>query len=122
MVFSEAGAQLSPNVSAIIIGAIQVVGVQISVILVDRAGRKFLLIISAVFCFLGQATFSFYDYLKVEHEMDVSQYNWIPLLSFSIVITFANFGETLILTLISASKSIHFFLSRSHLVTISRIE
>lgn len=93
LVFQEGGSTLSPNVSAIIIAIIQVVGVQISVILVDKAGRKFLLIISAIFCTVGQATFSIYDYLKVEHDMDVSQYNWIPLLSFSIVIVFANFGE-----------------------------
>lgn len=93
MVFQEGGSTLSPNVSAIIIALIQVVGVQISVILVDRLGRKFLLIISAIFCTLGQVSFSIYDYLKVFHDIDVSQYNWIPLFSFSIVIVFANFGK-----------------------------
>jgi hypothetical protein len=93
MIFDEAGTTLSPNVAAIMIGLIQIVGVQISVLLVDRAGRRFLLIISAIFCTLGQAAFCIYDYLKVVHDMDVSQYGWIPLLSFSIVIIFANFGE-----------------------------
>jgi SP family facilitated glucose transporter-like MFS transporter 8 len=69
------------------------VGVYISVILVDRAGRKFLLIISSIFCTLGLSMFVVYDYMKVVLNIDVSDYNWIPLASFSVVILFANFGE-----------------------------
>lgn len=93
LIFADAGSTLSPDVSAIVIGIIEVVGVYISVILVDRAGRKFLLIISATFCTLGLSMFVIYDYMKVVLNIDVSDYNWIPLVSFSIVISFANFGE-----------------------------
>lgn len=94
MVFHSAGSSLSPNVSAIIVGAIQVVGVYVSTLLVDRAGRKFLMVSSAFCCALGLAMFSVYDYLKLE-GIDVAEYNWIPLASFSFVIFCSNLGKQL---------------------------
>lgn len=39
-IFADAGSNLTPNMSAIVVGAIQLFGVFISLILVDRAGRK----------------------------------------------------------------------------------
>lgn len=96
LVFDEAGSTLSPNASAIIVGVIQVVGVYVSTILVDRAGRKFLMITSAACCTLGLSVFAIYDYLQV-NGIDVSDYNYIPLVSFSFVIFFANLGDSLLL-------------------------
>jgi hypothetical protein len=91
LIFQEAGSTLSPNISAIIIGCIQVVGVYLSTFLVDRAGRRFLMITSGSCCALGLTVFAVYDYMKV-NGMNVSELNWIPLFSFSFVIFFANFG------------------------------
>lgn len=92
-IFDEAGSSLSPNVSAIILGSIQMFGVYFSTILVDRTGRKFLMISSAICCSLGLALFSIYDYLK-HSEMDVTGYNWVPLASCAFVIFVANLGTT----------------------------
>lgn len=39
-IFTEAGSNLTPNMSAIIIGVIQIFGSYVSVHLVDKAGRK----------------------------------------------------------------------------------
>lgn len=39
-IFKEAGSALSPNLSAIVVGAIQFVGTCVLVSLVDRTGRK----------------------------------------------------------------------------------
>lgn len=39
-IFAEAGSNLTPNMSAIIVGIIQLLGAYISTFLVDRAGRK----------------------------------------------------------------------------------
>lgn len=39
-IFAEAGSNLSPNTSAIVVGAIQLVGSYFTVVMVDRAGRK----------------------------------------------------------------------------------
>lgn len=39
-IFAESGSDISPNLSAIICGAIQLLGTLVSTKLVDRAGRK----------------------------------------------------------------------------------
>ncbi|KAJ6621565.1 Facilitated trehalose transporter Tret1, partial [Pseudolycoriella hygida] len=39
-IFKDAGSSLSPNMSAIVVGVIQLIGAYISTFLVDRAGRK----------------------------------------------------------------------------------
>lgn len=39
-IFKEAGSNLSPNMSSIIVGVIQLIGSYVATILVDRAGRK----------------------------------------------------------------------------------
>lgn len=39
-IFAESGSDISPNASAIICGAIQLLGTLVSTKLVDRAGRK----------------------------------------------------------------------------------
>lgn len=92
MIFDEAGSSVSPNVSAIIVGSIQVVGVYCSTVLVDRAGRKFLMVSSAFGCALGLSTFAAYDFAK-HQGINVSEYNWIPLTAFSFGIFVANLGK-----------------------------
>lgn len=94
MIFDEAGSSMSPNVSAIIVGSIQVFGVYCSTIFVDRAGRKFLMVSSAFGCALGLMMFAAYDFSK-HIGVDVSKYGWIPLASFSFVIFTANLGKIL---------------------------
>lgn len=91
MIFDEAGSSMSPNVSAIFVGCVQIMGVYTSTMLVDRAGRKFLMVSSAFGCALGLTSFAVYDYVK-QRGLDVSEYNWIPLASFSFVIFVANLG------------------------------
>jgi Sugar (and other) transporter len=92
MIFDEAGSSLSPNHSAIIVGSIQLVGVYISTLLVDRAGRKFLLSSSAFCCALGLFAFGAYDLLE-RRGFYLATFNWVPLASFSFVMFVANLGE-----------------------------
>lgn len=44
VIFAESGSDMSANTAAIIIGVIQLIGAYISTVLVDRAGRKVILI------------------------------------------------------------------------------
>lgn len=117
-IFDEAGSSLSPNVSAIILGSIQMFGVYFSTILVDRTGRKFLMISSAICCSLGLALFSIYDYLK-HSEMDVTGYNWVPLASCAFVIFVANLGTTNLINCRFSTIFNFFFLHRCGFVTFS---
>jgi Sugar (and other) transporter len=92
MVFDQAGSTLSPNTSSIIVGGIQIIGTLVSVCAVDRTGRKFLMITSALGCTIGLISFGTFDLLNAQ-KVDVSQFRWIPLASFSFVIFFANIGN-----------------------------
>lgn len=94
MIFNEAGSTLSSNKSAMVVGGIQLIGASISTILVEKAGRKVLMISSALNCALGLVIFGVYDYSKHSGVDVVSSYNWIPLSSVCFVIFSANLGTT----------------------------
>ncbi|CRL04884.1 CLUMA_CG017935, isoform A, partial [Clunio marinus] len=90
-IFRASGSSLKPNESSMIIGFIQLVGVYVSTICVDRFGRKILMSIS---CF-GTSIFLFilgsYSYLNAS-GFDISNLSWIPILSLSLVIFLASLG------------------------------
>jgi hypothetical protein len=93
LIFDEAGSTLSSNNSAIVVAVNQLFGVYISTILVDRAGRKVLLMTSAACCTIGLTVFSIYDFTKGA-GYDISKFTAIPLICFSFVIFSANFGKS----------------------------
>ncbi|XP_031634206.1 facilitated trehalose transporter Tret1-like [Contarinia nasturtii] len=90
-IFKEAGSSVSPNKSAIVVGVIKLIGSYISTNLVDRAGRKFLFIVSSIGIALGLSTLGVYMLLKTR-GYPIEAYNWIPLVSFSFVIFIANWA------------------------------
>lgn len=90
-IFAESGSNLSPNSSAIIVGVIQLIGSYVSTFLVDKAGRKILITISAIGTGLGLITLGLYTYVKTL-GFDVSPYGWVPIASFSFVIFIASWG------------------------------
>lgn len=92
MIFIEAGSALSSNNSAMVVGGIQLVGNAASILLVERLGRKVLVILSGLNCAFGLAMLAVYDYSH-HHGVDVTTYNWIPLFSVCFVILSANLGE-----------------------------
>lgn len=90
-IFSESGSNLSPNVSSIIVGGIQIIGSMMPTILVDRLGRKMLMSISAFGTAIGLGVLGVYSQLKAQ-GINVEVFNWIPLAAFSFVIFIANLG------------------------------
>lgn len=111
-IFQEAGSDLAPNSSAIVVGAIQLFGAYLSTILVDRAGRKvspicpfgsriltqmqiyplqILLSLSLAAAGLGLACLGTYLYLK-SIGYDAESYGWVPISCFSFIVFFANWG------------------------------
>lgn len=79
-IFKAAGSTLDPNVSTIIVGAMQVVAVFFSALIVDRLGRRLLLLASTVFMSLTTLVLGFYFYFEYNGS-DVSSWGWLPLLS-----------------------------------------
>ncbi|XP_037957110.1 facilitated trehalose transporter Tret1 [Teleopsis dalmanni] len=90
-IFKQAGSNLTPKFSAIVVGVIQLFGSYMSTVLVERAGRKLLLIISAVGTGLGHVCLGSYSYLNML-GYDTQAYNWIPVASFSFIIFIACWG------------------------------
>lgn len=90
-IFAESGSNLPPNMSAIIVGIIQLVGAYMSTFLVDRAGRKILFAISSGGTAIGLTCLGSYTYLKTL-GVNMDGWTWIPIASFSFCIFIASWG------------------------------
>lgn len=76
------GSSLSPNSSAIIVATLQLVGSCLAMYLVERAGRRPLLLLSCTgMCACHCAIGTFFYLQNLQYE--VSAYSWIPMVSLS---------------------------------------
>ena len=81
-IFKAAGPHIDPNLATIIVGIVQVFFVFISMILVDRIGRKVLLITSDIVMAVSLIVLGFYFYLKDSwNEEEIHFWAWLPLVS-----------------------------------------
>ncbi|XP_055302940.1 uncharacterized protein LOC129568722 [Sitodiplosis mosellana] len=90
-IFQEAGSNLTPNVSTIIIGVILMFSALIAAQLVDRAGRKILFAVSNFGTALGLTVLGVYMSLK-SSGYPVEAFYWLPVTCFSFVIFVAALG------------------------------
>lgn len=81
-IFRESGSSISPEISAIILGVIQLFGTYIATFLVDRSGRKILLLCSSTGTAFCLFILGVYNYLH-KNGIHVKPYSWISILSFS---------------------------------------
>lgn len=72
---------MNPKTATILLAAAQVVATLISNIIVDKAGRKILLILSAVFMALSLMSLGTFYYMSSNDVLFKSQYSFIPLVS-----------------------------------------
>ncbi|XP_059221136.1 facilitated trehalose transporter Tret1 isoform X2 [Stomoxys calcitrans] len=86
-IFKQAGSNLPPNESAIVVGVIQLLGSYASTLLVERAGRKVLLIVSALGTSAGLICLGGYMWLDNGNSS-----SWIPVASFSFIIFIGCWG------------------------------
>lgn len=94
-IFESAGAVIPSEVSTIIIGVIQVIATFISSMIVDKLGRRILLLFSALVMCLCTTALGVYFFLLDKHEDDPSvldSISWLPLLSLSLFIIAFSFG------------------------------
>lgn len=90
-IFKTAGSTLSPEVSAIIVGFIQILGSLAPTFLVEKAGRKLLMVTSAIGIFIGELVLGVYVHLD-EIGFNVADFKWVPLVSFGFVIFIGSCG------------------------------
>jgi SP family facilitated glucose transporter-like MFS transporter 8 len=84
-IFREAGSDLSPNAATILIGSLQLAGSCVSSFLIDKAGRKILLLISNICMALCLGSLGGYFFCKHQGS-DVSSFGWLPVGSLSVYI------------------------------------
>jgi len=76
----EAGSAMEPNVSTIIVGVMSVIATYISTLVVDRLGRKILLLGSIIVMGICTLLIGAFFFMK-ENGYDVSAIGFIPLVS-----------------------------------------
>lgn len=85
-IFSSTAGTLESYQASIILGCVQVATCMLSVILVDRVGRKPLLLLSALGVGLMNGTIGTYFYFYATNKDLVEQLHWLPLVSILIYI------------------------------------
>lgn len=91
-IFESAGSNIAPSVCSIIIGIVQVLMTFAAAALVEKAGRKILLLLSSTVMCLCLATLGVYFYLKDNLKHDVSNIGIIPLLSLVLFVVCFSLG------------------------------
>lgn len=94
-IFKSAGSTLDPSVCSIIVGVVQVLMTFASAALVERAGRKILLLISSTVMCLCLGVLGVFFYLK-DNGHDVSHIGMVPLLSLVLFIVCFSVGYGLV--------------------------
>ncbi|KMQ94447.1 facilitated trehalose transporter tret1-like protein [Lasius niger] len=82
-IFIMSGSSLSSNTSSIIVAAILLLGSSLSTSLIERAGRRPLLLISCAAMCVCHCVIGTFCYLQ-NLQYDVSVYGWIPVTALSI--------------------------------------
>ncbi|XP_073972623.1 facilitated trehalose transporter Tret1-like isoform X4 [Rhodnius prolixus] len=77
-IMPKKGGGLSPNIYMIIMGFVLIVANYAALPLIDRWGRKPLLLVSSITTGLTTLTNSVYYYLERETDVDVTNIQWIP--------------------------------------------
>lgn len=94
-IFDSAGAAIPSEISTIIIGVIQVIATFISSMIVDKLGRRILLLFSALLMCLCTTALGVFFFLLDKHKDDpaiLDPISWLPLLSLSLFIIAFSFG------------------------------
>lgn len=90
-IYEAAGSTIPPNTCTIITGSVQVLSNTACIFMVERMGRRLLLLICCVFCFLSMTALGIYFYLK-NHNYDVQSVFWLPIVCLIIYMLVFSFG------------------------------
>ncbi|XP_063230218.1 facilitated trehalose transporter Tret1-like [Bacillus rossius redtenbacheri] len=76
-IFQDAGTSLSPYTATMLVGALQILGTCLSTALVDRAGRRALLVGSN--CCMAACLGCLGGYLYLARGAEVARFTWVPV-------------------------------------------
>lgn len=90
-IFAASATSIPSDISTIIIAAVQTVVVCSTSLVIDKLGRRLLLLISAGGTCLAQASMGTYFYMK-QNKCDVDQLSWLPMSSLVLYMIAYNLG------------------------------
>lgn len=90
-IFDATGMTLRPEYSSICIGVIQLFTIGLTAPLIDRLGRRILLLFSTIGSCLSLITLGLYFYLK-NNGVEVNAISWLPIASLILFIVMFNLG------------------------------
>lgn len=108
--FIDSGATFDANLSAIILGILQVCGTYASSILVDRIGRRILLGISSLGAAISLFIFGTFSYLN-KQGVDLSSVDWIPVVRFDLSFSLTKFKNQFCDNIFVCSASFYIFIN-----------
>lgn len=91
-IFRDANTGIDPELSTIIIGVMQVVATVVATMVVDRLGRRILLLASALMMSLCTIALGVYFHMKSQDEASVANLGWLPIVALCVFIIMFSFG------------------------------
>ncbi|EAT40014.1 AAEL008232-PA [Aedes aegypti] len=91
-IFDDANTGLEATAATIIVGVIQVVATLLATFIVDKAGRRILLMISDFFMAISTILLAVYFQLKEDDATQVENLGWLPVLAVCLFIAMFSIG------------------------------
>ncbi|XP_003744321.1 solute carrier family 2, facilitated glucose transporter member 8 [Galendromus occidentalis] len=85
-IFSSASRSIEPSIQVIIVGAVQVVFTFVAALLIDRAGRRVLLLLSSTISLVGMLLLIAFYVLQEQKSPALDHLSWLPAISLSIFV------------------------------------
>ncbi|KAH8388864.1 hypothetical protein KR215_002730 [Drosophila sulfurigaster] len=91
-IFTAAKTGINESMSTILIGVMQVVATFVSTLVVDKLGRRILLLASGIVMALSTTAIGVYFFLKDQDESQVENLGWLPVTSLCVFIIMFSIG------------------------------
>lgn len=90
-IFKDSGSTIQPHIAAIVMAVLQIFGSYMTSTVIDKVGRKMLLVVSAMGTALGLAVMASYMHFQ-KLNYDLSHLQLLPVVSLSFVLVVSSLG------------------------------
>lgn len=91
-IFGAAGTGFDPELATILVGVMQVIATFVASLIIDRLGRRILLLVSDAIMALCTLFLGIYFFMKNNDESSVSNLGWLPIVSLCVFIVSFSIG------------------------------
>nr|XP_036216339.1 facilitated trehalose transporter Tret1-2 homolog isoform X1 [Bactrocera oleae] len=91
-IFEDANTGIDANLSTIVVGIMQFIATFVSTIVVDKLGRRLLLLTSSIIMAISTISMGVYFYLQKQDADSVTNIGWLPVVSLCVFIVLFSIG------------------------------